>query len=183
MFRAACKLAGAAVLVLIVLQDKGSWRAFMCTDLSARAEEILEAVSNRFASEQNFHDLKEIERAGQQQVRSYWTNVGAFHLNLWVNTMVELWAWQKRASVICDRSDSPWDDIERRPSHADRCQALRREVLKQTFFYISGHSRKNRKIVRQFYTGVQLEYSILNNDHTNTQRRYFTWQTGVWLLL
>jgi len=156
MFKATYKPAGGNVLVLIVREDKNSWRAFMCTNLSGTAEQILEAVADRFAIEQNFHDLKEIEGVGQQQVRNYSANVGAFHLNMWVHTMVELWAWDKRTSVICDRSDSPWDDVERRPSHADRCRALRREVLKETFFEISGHNRKNRKIVRQFYKLMKL---------------------------
>ena len=156
MFKATYKPAGGNVLVLIVREDKNSWRAFMCTNLSGTAEQILEAVADRFAIEQNFHDLKEIEGVGQQQVRNYSANVGAFHLNMWVHTMVELWAWDKRTSVICDRSDSPWDDVERRPSHADRCRALRRAVLSKTFFEISGHSRKNRKIVRQFYKLMKL---------------------------
>lgn len=156
MFKATYKPAGGEVMVLIVREDKNSWRAFMCTNLLATAEEILEAVADRFAIEQNFHDLKEIEGAGQQQVRNFWANVGAFHLNMWVHAMVELWAWDKRASVICDRSDSPWDDAYRRPSHADRCQALRQAVLRKTFFDISGHSRKNRKIVRQFYKLMKL---------------------------
>jgi len=40
--------------------------------------------------EQNFSDIKEIEGAGQQQVRNYFANVGAFHLNMWVHTLVEL---------------------------------------------------------------------------------------------
>jgi len=156
MFKATYKPAGGEVLALIVQEDKNSWRAFMCTNLSATAEEILEAVADRFAIEQNFHDLKDIEGAGQQQVRNYWANIGAFHLNLWVHTMVELWAWEKPAAVICDRSDSPWDDVGRRPSHADRCAGLRREVLRKVFFEVSGHSRKNRKIVRQFYKLMKL---------------------------
>ena len=155
-FKATYRPVGGDVLVLIVRKDKNSWRAFMCTNLSATAEEILEAVADRFAIEQNLHDLKEIEGAGQQQVRNFWANVGAFHLNMWVHTIVELWAWDKRASVICNRNDSPWDDVERRPSHADRRQALRRAVLCKTFFEISGHSRKNRKIVRQFYKLMKL---------------------------
>ena len=156
MFNATYKPAGGEVLVLIVREDKNSWRAFMCTNLSASAEEILEAVADRFAIEQNFHDLKETEGSGQQQVRNYSANVGTFHLNMWVHTMVELWAWDKSAKMLCNRSDSPWDNAYRRPSHADRCQALRRVVLRKTFFDISGHSRKNRKIVRQFYKLMKL---------------------------
>jgi len=153
-----------SVLVLIVREacprakrrDKNCWRAFMCTNLSATAQQNLEAVADRFAIEQNFHDLKEIEGAGQQQVRSYSTNVGVFHLNMWVHTMIELWAWNKPASVICDRSSSPWDNFSRRPSHADRCCGLRRGVLKGTFSEIFGHDRKTRKIARQFYKLMKL---------------------------
>lgn len=155
-FRATYRPAGGEVRVLIAREANNAWRAFMCTNLSATAQEILEAVADRFGIEQNFHDLKEIEGAGQQQVRSLDTNSGAFHLNLWVHTMVELWAWRQRAGVIRNRNDSPWDDADRRPSHADRCSALRRETLKQTFFGTLGHGRKNRKIARQFYKLMKL---------------------------
>jgi len=155
-FKATYRPAGGLVLVLIVREDKDGWRAFMCTNLLATCEQILEAVADRSGIEQNFHDLKEIEGAGQQQVRSYFTNVGVFHLNMWVHTMVELWAWNKPVSVICDRSSSPWDDPSRRPSHADRCIGLRREILQKTFFETFGHSGKTRKIVRQFYKLMKL---------------------------
>jgi len=156
MFKAMYRPAGGLVLVLIVRQEDGTWRAFMCTNLSATAAEILEAISDRCAIEQNFHDLKEIEGAGQQQVRDLWANVGVFHLNMWVHTMVELWAWESDSAEICDRSDSPWDDGERRPSHADRCASLRKEIIVRTFFETSGQDRKTRKIVRQFYKLVKL---------------------------
>jgi len=156
LFRAVYRPAGCCVLVLLVREDGDAWRAFMCTNLSATAEQILEAVSDRSAIEQNFHDLKEIEGIGQQQVRNFWANVGVFHLNMWVHTMVELWAWNKPAAVISDRRNSPWDSGERRPSHADRCAGLRREVIAKTFFATSGHSRKTRKIVRQFYKLMKL---------------------------
>ena len=62
-------------------------------------------------------------------MRNLWTSVAAFDLNLWARTLVECWAWHKRAEDIRDRSDSPWDAPERRPSHADRRQALRRPTL------------------------------------------------------
>lgn len=156
MFKATYRPVGGQVLVLIVREDASRWRAFMCTNLSATAEEILEAVADRSAIEQNFHDLKEVEGAGQQQVRNIKTNVGVFHLNMWVHTMVELWAWQQKVGVICDRRDAPWDNIARRPSHADRCVGLRRETLSKTFFETYGHSHKNRKIARQFYKLMKL---------------------------
>ncbi len=66
-----------------------------------------------------------------EQVRR--EDAGAFNLNLWLHTLIELWAWTQPASKIRDRSASPWDDPERRPSHADRRNALRRECLRQTF--------------------------------------------------
>jgi len=156
MFKATYRPAGGMVLVLIVREAIDCWRAYMCTNLSATAIEILEAISDRMAIEQNFHDLKEIEGAGQQQVRNYFANVGAFHLNLWVHTLVELWAWGQNKSAVCDRSDSPWDDQFRRPSHADKFSCLGKEVLKRTFFATFGHSRKNRKIARQFYKLLKL---------------------------
>jgi hypothetical protein len=64
-FKATYRPAGGQVLVLIVREAANTWRAFMCTNLSATAEEILEMVSDRFAIEQNSHDLKEIEGSGQ----------------------------------------------------------------------------------------------------------------------
>jgi hypothetical protein len=151
MFTATYRPAGGRVLALLVRDNVDNWRAFMCSNLSASAGEILEAVADRFALEQNFHDLKEIEGTGQQQVRNFWANIGVFHLNMWVHTMIELWAWNKPATAICDRSDSPWDAIDRRPSHADRLAGLRRQVIAKTFFATSTHSRKIRKIVRLLY--------------------------------
>jgi len=155
-FKALYKPAGCMIQVLVVRESEGCFRAFMCTDLTASAEQILEAVADRYAIEQNFSDIKEIEGVGQQQVRTLNSNIGAFHLNLWLHSMVELWAWNKSAKVLCDRSDSPWDNFYRRPSHADKCAALRREVLKQTFFVSSDKSHEIRKIHKQFYKLLKL---------------------------
>jgi hypothetical protein len=155
-FRALYKPAGCMVQVLVVRESEDCFRAFMCTDLDASAEQILQAVADRYAIEQNFSDLKEIEGAGQQQVRTLGSNIGAFNLNLWLHSMVELWAWDKSAKMLCNRSDSPWDDASRRPSHADKCAALRREVLKQTFFVSSDKSHEINKIHKQFYKLLKL---------------------------
>jgi hypothetical protein len=155
-FKALYKPAGCLVEVLIVRESKDCFRAFMCTELTASAVEILEAVADRYAIEQNFSDLKEIEGAGQQQVRALGSNVGAFHLNLWLHSVVELWSWNKSAKVLCNRSDSPWDDICRRPSHADKCAALRRAFLKQTFFVSSDKNHEINKIRKHFYKLLKL---------------------------
>src|SRR5262245_42758378 len=120
--------AGGLIRVVLVKEDNG-WVAFLCTDVQARVASILQAVAGRAAVEQVFHDLKELHGAGQPQVRNVWTNVAVWHVALWLHTLVELWAWSRSHAGLCNRSDSPWDDPTRRPSHADRCKALRRQCL------------------------------------------------------
>ena len=83
--------------------------------------------------EQIFHDLKEVQGAGQQQLRHLWANMGAYHLIAWWHTLIELWAWHKSQSQLCNRSDSPWDKAKRRPSHANRCQELRRKAMQEEY--------------------------------------------------
>jgi hypothetical protein len=111
--------------------------ALFSTDASMAVEEILSLATDRFSIEQDFHDLKEVEGLGQQQLRNIWANVGAFHVSVWVHTLVELWAWGQPPEVLCDRSASPWDDAERRPSHADRRKALQRQCLGQEFQHLA----------------------------------------------
>jgi hypothetical protein len=125
--------AGGVVRVVIIKEDDGSWRAFLCTDPEAGVGEIVQAVLDRWAIEQNFHDLKEVEGIEQVQLRRVWSNVGALNLNLWVHSLVELWGWNRPAAEMSDRSASPWDDASRRPSHADRRKALQREMLQEEF--------------------------------------------------
>ena len=74
-------------------------------------------------------NCKEIVGAGQQQVRFVWANIGAFHICLWTFTMTEAWAWRRAETDLVDRNESPWDDPDRRPSHADKRRAWRRELL------------------------------------------------------
>ena len=74
-----------------------------------------------------------MEGIGQVQLRRVWSNVGASNLSLWVHTLVELWAWNRPVEALSDRSASPWDDAERRPSHADRRRALQRAMLEAEF--------------------------------------------------
>jgi len=114
--------------VVLVDGEKG-WRAYFCTDTSASVAEILGAVADRFSLETAFRDCKQVVGAGQQQVRRLWANVGAFHVSLWAYTMTEAWAWSRPAEGLADRSASPWDDASRRPSHADKRRALRRDLL------------------------------------------------------
>lgn len=143
-FVAAYPPAGGDIRVVIVRETDG-WIAFFCTDPKVTVTEILEAVADRAAIEQTFHDAKEIYGAGQQQLRNYWTNLAAFNLNLWALTLVELWAWTLAHVQLCDRTANPWDDPDRRPSHADRRNALRRHCLGREFSAIVAAGSLPRK--------------------------------------
>jgi hypothetical protein len=134
-FEATWRPAGGRIRVVLVREAHG-WLALFSTDPALTAPEILTAAADRFAIEQDFHDLKEVAGLGQQQLRDIWANVGAFHVSAWVHTLTELWAWDQPRAVICDRSASPWDDPERRPSHADRRKALQRLCLGQEFLQL-----------------------------------------------
>ena len=45
----------------------------------------------------------------------------------------ELATWNLTGKELVDRSDSPWDDPTRRPSHTDRRNFLRRGMLLNEF--------------------------------------------------
>ena len=127
-FLATWRPAGGAIRVVLVDEPNG-WRAYFCTDTSASVADILGMVADRFSLEITFREYKQIVGAGQQQVRFIWANVGAFHVCLWTFTMTEAWAWGRKAEDLVDRSASPWDSTLRRPSHADKRLAWRRELL------------------------------------------------------
>ncbi len=114
---------------VVLVEESAGWVAFFCTDVEASVEEILATVADRFSLETTFRDCKEIVGAGQQQVRFVWANIGAFHICLWTFTMTEAWAWTRQEDELVDRSESPWDNPDRRPSHADKRRAWRRELL------------------------------------------------------
>jgi DDE superfamily endonuclease len=117
------------VIRVVIVREWDRWEAFFCTDPTASVESILECFADRSSIEQVFHDIKEVWGAGEQQVRNLFANVVCYHLNLWMHTLVELWAWNKSAGELCDRSLSPWDWMPRRPSHADKRNALRRSCF------------------------------------------------------
>jgi hypothetical protein len=127
-FVATWRPAGGSIRVVLVDEPTGPV-AFFCTDVSASVADILAAVADRFALETAFRDCKEVVGAGQQQVRSIGANVGTFHVCLWTYTMTESWAWDRPTGELVDRSASPWDDSNRRPSHADKRRAWRRVLL------------------------------------------------------
>ena len=80
---------------VVIVKEQHDWFPFFSTDPNASVVEIVEAFADRATIEQDFHDVKEVWGAGQQQVRNIWTNVAVYHLNLWMHTLVELWAWYR----------------------------------------------------------------------------------------
>lgn len=146
-FLAAYRPVGGVLRVVLVKEDHG-WFALFCTDADASVVEILEAFADRATIEQDFHDVKEVWGAGQQQVRNIWTNVAVFQFCLWMHTLVELWAWNRSHDELVDRSESPWDDPRRRPSHANRRNALRQQIIQHELNNITAVWRLPRKILQ-----------------------------------
>ena len=154
-FLATYQPAGGLIRVVLV-KERDGWIAYCCTKADATVAEILEAVADRAAIEQDFHDVKEVHGAGKQQVRNYWANIAAYHVTLWWHTLIELWAWHKTSAELVDRSASPWDDATRRPSHADRRNALRRQCLENEFQRDDGIGTSPRKIRRLWQRVLKL---------------------------
>ena len=146
-FLATYRPVGGLIRVVIVLEDH-DWYPFFSTDPMATVVEVIEAFADRATIEQDFHDVKEVWGTGQQQVRNIWCNLAVYHLNLWMHTLVELWSWNRPHGKLCDRSLSPWDDAERRPSHADRRKALRRNIMEHELSTLAAVRRLPRKILQ-----------------------------------
>jgi hypothetical protein len=132
-FVATSQLVSGTIRVVILRYEDGSWAPYFCTCSTAEVKDILEVVAARWAMEEHFRDVKEVWGAGQQQVRNLWSNIGCWHLNQWMYTLVELSCWDRPKSELTDRSDRSWDNADRRPSHADRRRAISREMLRKEF--------------------------------------------------
>jgi hypothetical protein len=127
-FQATSHLVSGEIRV-VLMRDGREWVPYFCTDATADARDILEVAAARWAIEEQFHDVKEVWGAGEQQVRNVWSNLGCWHLNQWLFTLVELAAWDQPHTVLVDRRDRSWDNPQRRPSHADRRRWLARQSL------------------------------------------------------
>ena len=117
------------VRVIIIKEDDGTWVPLMCTDISRTGKEILESYGVRFGIEEMFKDLKEVWGWGKQEVRLLERNEAATAMNMLLYGMTELATWDRPKEELVDRSDSPWDDADRRPSHSDRRNFLRWAIL------------------------------------------------------
>ena len=132
-FLATSELVSGVLRVVLVRFDDGGWVAYFCTDREVSVRDILETIAARWSIEEHFHDVKEVWGAGQQQVRNIWSNIGCWHLNQWMYTLVELSSWDVAKSDLTNRSNRPWDHPARRPSHADRRRAIAKEMLEKRF--------------------------------------------------
>ena len=138
---------------VVLVKETQRWLPYFSTDPAMAATTILEQVADRGAVEQDYHDLKEVEGTGQQQLRNLWANLGAFHLTLWAHCLTEMWAWWQPKEALCDRRASPWDDAERRPSHADRRKAMQHSCLAEEFSRLTRRQPVASEIQR-FVTGL-----------------------------
>jgi len=155
-FLATSPLVSGVIRVVILRFDDGGWAPYFCTDSNASVQEILEAVAARWAIEEQFHDVKEVWGAGQQQVRNAWSNLGCWNLNGWMYTLVELCCWDVEKLELSDRSHRPWDNPNRRPSHADRKRFITREMLHQKFIAPLPNTPEHQKIRTLFDTLITL---------------------------
>lgn len=145
------------VIRVVLVREPDRWVASFATDPTLSVAALLEGVADRSALEQVFHDVKEVHGAGQQQWRHVWANGGAWDLIGRWQTLVELWAWDRPHARLCDRSDSPWDQKERRPSHANRCQQLRREAMQEEYSRlpsVAGLRPKIRRFIQRLMRAV-----------------------------
>jgi len=132
-FLATTSIADGPIRVVIVRFDNGETAAYFSTDPNMSVEMILETVADRWAIEEFFHDTKETWGAGKQQVRNVWSNIACWNINAWLYGLVELECWDAEMKQVVDRSDRPWDNPDRRPSHADRRRKIALEMLRNRF--------------------------------------------------
>ena len=124
---------GKPIKVLLIKEDDGTWVPLVSTNMEQTAEEILESYGVRFGIEEVFKDLKEIWGWGKQELRLLESNEAATVMNMLLYDMVELATWSRSSEELVDRRACPWDDQDRRPSHADRRNFLRHAILLDEF--------------------------------------------------
>lgn len=133
-FLATTTILDSPIRVVILDFGNGQWAAYFSTDIDMSVQQILETVAGRWAIEEYFHDTKEVWGAGKQQVRSVWSNIACWNINGWLFTLIELESWETDVKTLVDRSERPWDNPNRRPSHADRRRMIAQQMLEKRFF-------------------------------------------------
>ena len=129
------------------MDEPKGWVAFLCTDPAATVADLLGLAADRFSRETCFRDCKEVVGAGQQQVRQVWASGGSFPICLGTFPMTAAWAWgQDEEGLVGQRSASPWEDKPRRPSHADKRRAWRRQLRADEIEAVRGDGSDGKEI-------------------------------------
>ena len=105
-FLATYRPAGGLIRVVLVREEHG-WLP-LCSAHGPlphqRAGDHRRRSADRATIEQDFlrreGGLEPPGGAGQQQVRNIWTNVAVYQMNLWMHTLVELWAWNRPRGTL-----------------------------------------------------------------------------------
>lgn len=132
-FLATSHVVGGCMRVVLLEYSRGNWAAYLSTDTEMSVELTLKTVADRWAIEEQFHDVKEIWSAGEQQVCNVWSSIGCWNLCGRLYALVELGSWDETSEHSVDRSDYPWDNPSRRPSHNDRRRNIARKMLSEVF--------------------------------------------------
>jgi len=90
-------------------------------------------VAARWAIVEFFHDAKETWGSGKRQVRNVLSNIVCWNINTSLYGFVELECWDTEMEQVVDRSDRPWDNLNRRLSHADRRRKIALKMLRKLF--------------------------------------------------
>ena len=148
-FEATYEPAGGRIRVVLVDETDG-WLPFFSTDPAMAATTILEQKADRGTLEQDYHDLKEVEGTGQQQLRNIWANIGAFHLTMWTHCLTELWAWYQHKEALSATGSGIHlgNDPQRRRLHmriAVRAAYKREVAWRRNFPTGSGDSQSQPK--------------------------------------
>ena len=149
-FLATTSISIGPIRVVMVMEEGKHWAAMFSTDVSMDAKAILETYSSRWSIEECFHDLKEVWQAGKQQVRNLWSNIGCWQFNSWSYVLTELECWKVSSKELVDRRDRPWDNPDRRPSHADRRRWIARKMLRERFLRERQSELKEAKVEAMF---------------------------------
>lgn len=155
-FEATSQVVGGPIRVVLLQHASGNWAAYFSSDVGMSVDAILQAVSDRWAIEEHFHDVKEIWGAGQQQVRNVWSNIGCWNLCGWLYTLVELESWDASTEELVNREDRPWDNPDRRPSHTDRRRRIVRKMLRNELLSALTPSNDREKIKLSFERLISL---------------------------
>ena len=119
------------VRIVLIKENDKTWVPLMCTNIALSAKEIIESYGVRFGIEEVFKDLKDNYGWGKQEVRNLWSVIATTAMNMLMYNITELCCWDIPATEIVDRTQSPWDNPERRPSHRNKRNYLKIKVIEE----------------------------------------------------